>query len=297
MDDTIITLPEELWCMIFEELWLATPDAGTNLLPSANHSLDLFAEAKHRPPPWGPTMEIPPPAHGLPLWLLTSKTVMRKGVAAFNRIGRVYMSTPQPFFGCDEDDKKYDETAERKSWYNPGAFSSILKPEKWRRLFLFFDWPQYQIDPAQRRPLVDWDVKDVAYCRDLFADIGKSEVMKELEFRFTASACEAGSVYAVDFKPLAALVGGVAGHLVRLDVFLEIEKEYVVGVEEEKDEEELLALEKVRGEIEVLILDEVRKLSEVLRAKMRCNAAEGIDGTRLWGADSEFRGWRLLWTL
>lgn len=91
--------------MIFEELWLATPDAGTSLLPSANHSLDLFAEAKHRPAPWGPTSEIPPPSQGLPLRSLTSKTVMREGVAAFNRVGRVYMSTPQLFFGCDEDDK------------------------------------------------------------------------------------------------------------------------------------------------------------------------------------------------
>lgn len=186
--------------------------------------------------------------------------------------------------------------AERKSWYKPGAFSSLLTPDRWRRLFLFFEWPQHQFDPAQRRPLVDWDVKDAEYCRDLLANIGKSKVMREHEFRFTASTCEADSVYAVDLKPLIALVGGIACHLNRLDVFLVIEKEYVVE-EEEQNKEKLLASEKVRDEVEVLILEEVRKLSECVLLELRYNATEGIEGMRLREGDvSGFRGWRLLWT-
>jgi hypothetical protein len=296
MAPIIISLPKELLRLVLEELWLATPDAGTNLLPLANHSLDLFAEAKHRPPPWGPTKEIPPPANGLPLWLLTSKMMMEEGVAAFNGIGRMYMSTPQLFFGCDEDDKEYDEAARRISWYNPETFPSLLSPDKWRRLFLFFEWPHHYFDPTQRRPLVDWDLRDVEYCRDLFAHIGKTEVLRELEFRFTASMYEVDSIYTVDLKPLAALVGGFATHLDRLDVFLEIERDCVVE-EEEQGDEEVLALEEVRDEVEVLILQEVRKLSKGALVEMSCDVTEGIEGMRLWEGDfSKFRGWRLLWT-
>jgi hypothetical protein len=160
MPNNFLKLPKELRDLVYHELWLATPDAGTSLL--TNHCLDLDAEYRHMPPHRpvthdGLSVTVPYSHRGLPLWLLTSKKMMEEGVEAFNRVGRIYISSSARFFGCDEDDENYDENADRLSWYNPEAFPKLLPPDKWRRLFLFFDWPQHPFFPAPRRPLIDWD--------------------------------------------------------------------------------------------------------------------------------------------
>ncbi|KAF1914822.1 hypothetical protein BDU57DRAFT_531238 [Ampelomyces quisqualis] len=287
MATNTLDLPAELRDMVYDYLWLSSP--LIDLRPGAG--LEIYADylcksAHHHEDDNDPdtTRHPLPLLSGLPLWLLTSKTILQEGLKVFCRNGQVHLSTAEKFASEEDDDDDDDDNTPPppKSWYNRQLFSPLLSPYSCRNLSIEPAWAvNVAPDVAGRLPFIMWEPRDLPYYHDLFADVEKAGAVKQLQFRFETTIWPRPHGHKVDLEPLGKMVSGVAPMLNRFAVFF--------GLPEGHG-----AKTRHINSIERKLWREVRKLDLEVLVGMKLTAQRAM-GSRLYQA-GVMCGWVLVWT-
>jgi hypothetical protein len=193
-------LPTELRYVVYDYLWLATPNI--RLVPEKHRSIDLFAKY---PSNYGRNDYT----FGLPIWRHTNKLLLREGLDHFNSTGRLQLGLNRGrAFGMTEE------------YYDATLFPALLPPYAIRNLVL-------ELMPNEKQPVGVEDTFgrlmqcDEAYCVHLLTEAAEAGRLQTLIIKFfdvNAFGIRQKMPSDADFSALTTILEPVADQMKRIEL-------------------------------------------------------------------------------